>query len=242
MDPNRLIATFIELADTLIGDYDVIDYLHMLTERTVELVGADAVGVLLGSQERLELVAASNEAMRILEQSEMDAMEGPCVEAYTSGAQQAAGDLGTARERWPTISERAMELGFRAVHAFPIRLREDVIGALNVYWKRVGELEEPGVQLGQALADMTAIGISQQRATGRAAEYAQQLQHALDARLIVEQAKGILAERHHVDLSTALRFLRGYARDHNLKLRDVARQITVGDTPEPLRQRLGPPI
>jgi GAF domain-containing protein len=220
---------FVEMADTLVDDFDVIDFLHVLTERCVELLGVSAAGLLLMSDQRatLQVVAASSERTRLLELFQLQTDQGPCIDCFRTGRPISVADLPNAG-RWPRFTAAAAEVGFAAVHALPMRLRSDVIGALNLFDAEVGALDAGKLRLGQALADVATIGLLQQRAIRRRDTLTEQLQTALNSRILIEQAKGLLAERLQVDMAVAFTMLRGSARSSNRRLSDLAQAIIDG--------------
>jgi len=219
-----LVRAFVFLADTLVADYDVVDFLHELCDRCVEVLGVAAAGVLLADpQGQLTLVSASNADMRALEVFELQRAEGPCAEAYRDGHVVTVGDLSGCVERWPNFAPRAMQIGLRSALAVPISLRAQRIGALNLFATEPGRFEEADVLAARGLADVTAIGILQERAAREQEEVAGHLQHALDSRVLLEQAKGAISERLGVGPDEAFDLLRRYARPRGLKLSQVAR-------------------
>jgi transcriptional regulator with GAF, ATPase, and Fis domain len=226
VEPQRLAEVFVEAADTLVDDFDVIEFLQMVALRTSELVVASAVGLLLDDgRGRLQFMAASDEATRLLELFQIQHNEGPCLDAFTTGAPVVNADLRSAHDRWPTFAPRAAAGGFRSVHALPLRLRSTVIGALNLFGSDVRVLEAADVAIVQSLADVATIGLLQQHAIRRGEILTEQLQHALNSRVVIEQAKGVLARVHGVDVDAAFELLRSYARSHNRKLVDLARLV-----------------
>lgn len=224
---ERLSEIFVEVADTLVDDFDLLDFLHMLTVRTAGLVGASAVGLLLADHRgRLQFMAASDERARILEVFQVQASEGPCFDAFRTGEPVLNADLQSARARWPGFTRHALAAGFRSVHAFPMRVRREVIGALNVFGSTVGgNFNEADVQIVQALTDVAAIGLLQERAIRRGEVLTEQLQGALDSRIVIEQAKGAIAQATGLSVDAAFIALRGYARRTNRKLTDAAQQM-----------------
>jgi transcriptional regulator with GAF, ATPase, and Fis domain len=226
VEPQRLAEVFVEAADTLVDDFDVIEFLQMVTFRTSELVAVPAVGLLLDDgRGRLQFLAASDEATRMLELFQIQHNEGPCLDAFSTGAPVVNADLRSAEDRWPTFAPRAAAGGFRSVHALPLRLRSTVLGALNLFGSDVRMLEPADVAIVQALADVATIGLLQQAAIRRGELLTEQLQHALNSRVVIEQAKGVLARVHDVDVDAAFELLRGYARSHNLRLIELARLV-----------------
>jgi transcriptional regulator with GAF, ATPase, and Fis domain len=224
----QLADVFVEMADTLVDDFDVMDFLHVLTERSVELLGISAAGLLLtDGRGTLQVVAASSERTRLLELFQLQTDEGPCVDCYRTGTPVSAIDLPTSG-RWLQFAEAAAEAGFAAVHAVPMRLRTEIIGALNFFSADAGALAPATLRLGQALADVATIGILQQRAIRRRDVLTEQLQTALNSRVLIEQAKGVLAERLQVDVDEAFLALRKRARSQNRRLSDLAQAVVDG--------------
>ncbi len=226
---RRVREAFIELTDTLVTDFDVIDFLARLAVRCTELLGVGACGVMLADHHGiLNLVAASTEQARLLELCQLQNAEGPSLEAYLGGRAVQCTELASAGPRWPQFATAALAAGFTGVYALPMRLREQRLGALNLFCAEHAPLDADTIALGQALADAATIGIVHQRAVARSEVIAEQLQTALNSRILIEQAKGFLAERLHVTVEDAFAVLRGYARDHNRKLTDVAADVTAG--------------
>jgi len=226
---RRLAQAFVELADTLVADFDVVDFLHTLAQRCVELIDAAEAGIMLADQRGgLRLVASSSERARLLEIFELQAEQGPCLDCFNTGQAVGEEDLEVAPERWPVFGAEARAAGFRSVQALPLRCRSQVIGALNLFRTLPGRLEEESMATGQAMADIATIGILQERALREARVLAEQLQSALNSRVVIEQAKGVLAERAGVNLDDAFHMLRGYARNHSRRLRDVAETVIAG--------------
>ncbi|HYN93735.1 MAG TPA: GAF and ANTAR domain-containing protein [Pilimelia sp.] len=227
---QRLAETFVELADTLVADFDVVEFLHVLSKRCVELLDVEAAGLMLADQRgSLQVVAASTERTRLLELFEVQTDAGPCVACYEAGNAVTDLALDPAGPRWPRFAAAAREAGFRAVHALPMRLRDDVIGVLNLFRAEPLALTDEDLRVAQALADVATIGLLQERAIRRTEVLAEQLQGALNSRIIIEQAKGVLAERLGADVGEAFRALRGYARRHNLRLAELAAAVIAGE-------------
>lgn len=225
----QLAEAFVGLADTLTADYDVVDLLHRLASESVRFCDVGASGLVLDDQRgSLRVMAASTEQSRLLELVQIQNDEGPCLECSITGEQILAPDLAVESKRWPRFSAEAVRQGFRAVHALPMRLRGETIGALNLFSVQPGALPETALRVGQALADVATIGILHQRAVHRSEILSEQLQTALNSRIIIEQAKGILAEHGRVSTEHAFTRLRRYARDHNRRLSDVAHDVVNG--------------
>ena len=227
---SLLSHTFLQLADTLVDDFDIIDLLTILVDRCLELVDADAAGILLvDTAGNLRVMAASSEQARLLELFQLQNEEGPCLEAYSSGQAVVDTELREALERWPRFTPYAVGAGFESAYALPLRLRGTVIGALNLFRSTTGPMPDADVHLAQALADIASIAILQAKAIQDAQQRDDQLQHALDSRVIIEQAKGMLAERAHIDVDTAFKRIRTQARNTNTQLTTIAAQIVSGE-------------
>ncbi len=216
MFDQRITETFVELADTLVFGFDGIDFLHTLTERCVQLLGVDAAGILLVDQrDTLNLVAASTDQARLLELFQLQNEEGPCLDCYHSGHSVACADLGALPQRWPRFATAAREQGFTAVQAVPMRLREQIIGALNLFRSMPTAIPAETIAMAQSFANVATISILQTRALQHSEIVTEQLQTALNSRILIEQAKGILAERRHITVAEAFTLMRTYARNHN---------------------------
>jgi GAF domain-containing protein len=191
---SQIVRTFLELADTLVADFDIIDSLTAVTARCVEILDAQGVGILLADADGLlRVIAASSEQARLLELFQIQNDEGPCLEAFASGQLVTHTDLRAALERWPLFTPYAVDAGYGSVYAIPLRLRGNVIGALNLFRSDSGTLDGGDVALARALADFASITILQAEAATEARRRDEQLQHALDSRIVIEQAKGMLA-------------------------------------------------
>jgi GAF domain/ANTAR domain len=229
-ESQRLARVCVELADTLTESFDVVDFLHTLTDRCVELLGADAAGLMLTDQRGgLQLMASTVERARVLELFELQEQEGPCLECFRSGLAITNVELTEAHRRWPVFTPAAVEAGFNATHALPMRLRGRVIGALNLFTEQAVRLSESDIGVGQALADIATIGLLHQRNTDEQTILSEQLQTALHNRVLIEQAKGALAA-HAGDMSVndAFAMMRQHARSNDLTLTDVAAGIVDG--------------
>ncbi len=233
MDTDLLSVTFVDLADTLVAEFDVIDFLHMLTDRSVSLLDRSAAGVVLADPRgELRVAAASSEEAGLIELFQLQNDQGPCLDCFRTGHPVTAADLATAGQRWPRFAAAAVQAGFQAVNAVPMRLRDEVIGALNLFGAEPRPLGEQDMRIGQALADVATIGLLQEQNVRRAETAAEQLQGALNSRVVIEQAKGRLAERLGVDMAEAFRLLRQHARDRNQRLTDVARHLIDNPIPD----------
>lgn len=224
----QLTDVFVEMADTLVDDFDVIDFLHNLTGRCVELLGVTAAGLMLTDErDQLQVIAASTEQTRLLELFQLQTDQGPCVDCFRSGEPVSVADLRSAG-RWPHFTAAAAEVGFASVHALPMRLRTEVIGALNLFHTEAGRLDEETRRVGQALADVATIGLLQQRAIQHRDSLTEQLQTALNSRVLIEQAKGTLSERLGLEVHEAFVILRSEARSNNQRLSDFAKAVLEG--------------
>jgi GAF domain-containing protein len=224
-----LARTFVELADTLVTDFDVVELLTLLADRCVDVLDVGAAGLMLAAPDGdLRVMASSSEAMRLLELFELQSQEGPCLDCYRTGRPVVNQDLATVDGRWPRFASEALAAGFHSVHALPMRLRGSVIGALNLFHIEPGGMQQGDIDAAQALADVATIGILQHRAALEAQVVNDQLNHALNSRIVIEQAKGIVAERESLNMEQAFSTLRNHARDHNLRLIDVAHDLIDG--------------
>ncbi|MGW8374479.1 GAF and ANTAR domain-containing protein [Streptomyces sp. ODS28] len=229
---QRVLETLLEAVDSLVEEFDLFDFLHRVATRCVELLDVEAAGILLADQRgELHVIAASDEHTRLLELFALQHDQGPCVDAYRSGAASLDVDLADpeAVSGFGPFAERAREAGFRTTHALPMRLREQVIGAINLFHGGQHTLGVKDAHLGQTLADMATIAILQQRTIERGNVEKAQLQTALTSRIVIEQAKGILSERWQTSLDEAFAALRNYARAHRLRMLDLAYGLTTGE-------------
>jgi len=228
-EPQRLSQVFVELADTLVTDFDVVDFMTVLAHRCVELLDASEAGVVLADERgSLRSVASSHESARLLDLFEIQNQEGPCLDCYRTGEQVINVSLAPSEYRWPGFAGEARRLGFTTAHALPMRLRGQVIGAINIFAANATTLTAPEIEIGQALADVATVGLLQERSIREARLLNEQLQAALNSRVVIEQAKGMLAERRLVEMDAAFETLRSYARNTNQKLSAVAHAVVAG--------------
>ena len=224
--PERLARVFVEVADTLVAEFDLIEFLQMVTVRTSDLVDARAAGLLLADPSgRLQMMAASDERAKMVELFQAQAVEGPCQDCFQTGAPVVNADLRQAYARWPRFAPIAVEAGYQSVHAFPMRLRTEVVGALNLFSESTGSISDEDADVVQALADVATIGLIQERAIAQSELVAEQLQSALNSRIVIEQAKGAIAQIHGGTPDEAFVRIRTFCRGHHLRLSDVARAI-----------------
>ena len=234
MKPDREQAVsqaFVALADTLVDDYDVIDLLDRLVAHSVALLTADAAAIMLSdAHQNLRVLAASSDDAELMEVLQLQNEQGPCLDCYRSGTPVSVPDLAQVAEQWPAFVAAAGQAGaFRSVHALPLRLRGEAIGALNLFHHTPGPLPVADLQLGQALADVATIGILQERAIRQSETLNEQLQIALSSRVVIEQAKGVLAQYHGLSMEASFERLRRYSRDRRLRLAEVSRQLANGE-------------
>jgi GAF domain-containing protein len=223
-----LARTFVELADTLVADFDLIEFLSMLADRCVELISSTEVGLALVGPRGLQMMASSSERMRVTELLEVQFEEGPCFECFRMGLPVLNQQLSSADGRWPRFAPKARESGFQTAHAVPLRLRDEVIGAMNVFDTTIRDLTQTESNLLRAFADAATIGILQARTVKQQSDLSIQLQGALNSRIAVEQAKGIVAERLKVDMDTAFGMIRNHARTHSTLLGAIADALVRG--------------
>ena len=226
---QRIIGTFVELADTMVDDFDVIEFLHRIAERCVELLDCSEAGVLLADAAgMLRVMASSSERSDALDVLQSQNDEGPCYECYVRGRTVSSEDLDEDRDRWPMFAPAALARGFRSVHAVPMRVRGQTVGALNLFRAQPGRLDDRDVPLGQGMADIAAVALMQERSVRESHGVVEDLQGALSSRVVIEQAKGVLAERIHIGVDAAFVSMRAFARANNLKLRHVAQDVIDG--------------
>ncbi|HEY2877158.1 GAF and ANTAR domain-containing protein [Nocardioides sp.] len=223
---SRLSDLFVEVADTLVDDFDLIDFLHHVATNAAEITSSTAVGLMLDDHAgNLRFMAASSEDARLLELFQLQNSEGPCLDAHDTGEEVADIVIEESMERWPVFTPRAIELGLRSAHCFPLRLRDQVIGAMNTFRADASPMSQEERRVARALADLATIGLMQERALRRAEELTEQLQFALNSRIVIEQAKGAVARTLEIGVDDAFGVLRAYARQHRLRLTDVARNV-----------------
>ena len=224
-----LARTLVELADNLVDDFDIVELLTTLSDRCVEVLDIAAAGIMLVAPDgELRVMTSSSEAMRVVELFELQSQEGPCLDCYRSGEAVVNHDLAAADSRWPEFAAVALEAGFRSADAVPMRLRSQIIGALNLFRSEPGALNDRDVIVAQALADVATIALLQHRTAVAAEVVNEQLTGALNSRILIEQAKGIIAERHQLDMEQAFARLRTHARNTNRRLSDLALEVVHG--------------
>jgi transcriptional regulator with GAF, ATPase, and Fis domain len=223
---HRLVDTFVSLTDTLVDDYDVVDLLQNLVDSAVDLFDAAAAGILLVNQtQELEVMASTSERSSFVGLLQLNAGEGPCVECFATGRPVSVSNTAEMEERWPRFAAMSKESGFASVHAIPLRLRDTTLGSLNLFRETEGPLNQEDALAAQALTDVATISILQQRTLEHASVTQQQLQRALDSRVVIEQAKGFVAHTHQIEMDAAFTLLRQYARSHQMPLAEVASAV-----------------
>jgi GAF domain-containing protein len=227
----RLAEHFVTLADTLVDDFDLVELLDQLVRSCVDLLQVSAAGLLVVDPAGgLHPLASSSEATRMLELFQLQNDEGPCLECVRTGDAVSVPDASAVHARWPRFGRAAVASGFRSVYALPMRLRRETIGSLNLFVAESPPLQPDELSVAQALADVATIGILQQRSVHRASLLAEQLQSALNTRIVIEQAKGVLAEFGGVGMEQSFEALRRFARSSNLKLGEAAESLVRGST------------
>lgn len=226
---QRLAEVFVELADTLVDDFDVIDLLHTLCERSIEFLQADAAGLILADQHgALHVMASTTEKVKLLELFVLQSHEGPCLDCYSTGQQVVNINLDEVEERWPRFHAASQAVGYRSTHAIPLRLRGRIIGVLNLLCTTRATLSDADIALGQALCDIATVGLLQERTVREGALLAEQLQSALNSRVLLEQAKGVLSERAGISVDNAFTLMRSHARRNRQQLGVIAGAVING--------------
>ena len=234
---ERLADVFVDVADTLVADFDLIEFLHNVAVHATEISGGAAAGLMLTDEDgRLHYMGASSDDARLLELFQLQNAEGPCLDCCRTGQPVISADLASSVDRWPVFVPRALAAEIHAVHAFPMRLREQVIGGLNVFGQQPGPLSSDQVRVVQALADVATIALIQEQAISRAEMVTEQLQSALNSRIVVEQAKGAVARAFGITVEDAFTLLRNHARNSRIRLTELAHTVvTSPDGPSILR-------
>jgi GAF domain-containing protein len=223
----RLTTAFVTLADTLTTEYDIVDLLDLLVRECTEILDVEAGGLMLADSEgNLQLVASTSEQAELVELMQLNAGAGPCLDCFARGEPVSISDISQSGDRWPGFRDAASEHGFRSVYAAPMKLRGDVIGTMNLLSISVGELNDRDIAVAQALTDVATIGIMQERMIRESGLISEQLQRALDSRILIEQAKGVLSQTGQMDMEEAFTTMRNFARKNQLTLHVVADGIT----------------
>ena len=223
---SRILQTFAMLADTMVDDYDVVDLLQLLVDACHEVLGISAAGILLADEEGdLQVVASTSEASRLVELMQLGAQAGPCIECYRTGAAVSVASIPSVSEEWGAFRDSATAHGFGATDAVPLRLRDTTIGALNLLREEEGPPDDFDVVAARAFADVATIGILHERSLRESELLASQLQQALQSRIVIEQAKGVVSFTNAVPIDDAFQIIRSYARRNQLPLSSVAARL-----------------
>lgn len=226
---QRIIQALVELADSMVLDFDVVEFQHRVAERSAELLDCSEAGLLLVDAARsLRVIASSSEHAAALEVLQAQSKEGPCFDCFQRGEVVVSEDLAADRARWPEFVPSALRMGFRSVHAVPMRIHGETIGGLCLFRTEVGRIAAADISLAQGLSDIAALSLLQERSLREALGVSRQLQRALSSRIVIEQAKGVLAERAAIGIDVAFVRLRRHARNHNLRLAQVAQELIDG--------------
>ncbi|WP_431072357.1 GAF and ANTAR domain-containing protein [Microbacterium phyllosphaerae] len=226
----RLLELFAMLADTMVDDYDVVDLLQTLVDACQELLDASDAGILLADPAGdLELVASTSEATELVEVIQLGAEAGPCVECFVTGTAVSVPDIAAGSGKWPVFRQAALENGFAAIEAIPMRLRNTTIGTLNLLRSDTGSPPAEDLSAARAFADVATIGILHERSLREQESLSSQLQTALNSRVMIEQAKGVVSFTAGVSIPDAFTLMRTFARDHGLRLSEVAERIVRRD-------------
>lgn len=226
---ERVSAAFVRITDTLVADYDVLELLHALVEVSVDLLDTTAAGLLLADTHGdLRVLASTSERSQLVEILQLRAGSGPCVECYQTGKPVIVEDIESMGGKWPDFQAAALSQGFRSVQAVPMRVRGTTLGAMGLFGDNPGALTQEDSAIGQALADVATISILQERTIRETALVNEQMQGALNSRVLIEQAKGVIAYTARVNMDEAFRRLRAYARSNNRSLPETAADVIGG--------------
>jgi transcriptional regulator with GAF, ATPase, and Fis domain len=226
---QMLLETLTVVADTLVDDFDIVDFLHDLVDRCAAIFDAVDVGLVLADEHgELIVMASTSERLRLIEALQVAADDGPCIDSFTTGSVVSAGSAEEIMRRWPDFATGVHDSGYQSVHAVPLRLRKNTIGSLNFFRDRPGDLAPEDVRAAQTIADVATIGLVQERAIREASLARDQLQHALTSRVLIEQAKGVISHSKGVDMEQAWVMLRERARSHQARIADIAQAVVDG--------------
>ncbi|WP_104182277.1 GAF and ANTAR domain-containing protein [Arthrobacter sp. B0490] len=223
---SRVSAAFVRIARTLVTDYDVLALVQTLVEECVDLLDASAAGLMLvGPDGVLQVLASTSDETYVIEVLQRETGAGPCIDCYTTGSPVTIRDIAGTGDRWPKFKDAAAAQGYKSVHAFPLRVQGRTIGAMNLFRPETGELSEEDIAIGQALTDVSTISILQERTIRESSVVNDQLQRALNSRVLTEQAKGMIAHMSNISTNDAFQLLRAHARSHNITLHDTAKAV-----------------
>jgi GAF domain-containing protein len=222
----RINTAFVTVADTLTTDFDVVDLLHALVEQCTEILDTDAGGLMLMNADgQLQLMTSTGEGADFVEVMQLNADSGPCIDCFTTGAAISVPNIQSSGGKWPAFQKAAMQYGFHSAHATPMRLRGQIIGTMNLFRTKRGALSGRDAAVAQALTDVATIGILHEHIAREGAILAEQLHHALDSRIFIEQAKGMVSHSRSIPMDDAFTVLRTHARNNNLTIRSVAEGV-----------------
>lgn len=228
---HDIIRAFVELSNELVDGYDIVDLLSEWTANCARLLDVAAAGLLLADRRGvLHLIAASSERTQHLELFQLQRKQGPCLDCFHTGAAVVVPDLQVESRRWPDFARVAESVGFASVHAVPMRLRDTVLGTLGLFGNTPGPLNDDDLALAQAMVHVASVAIVSEKSASDRDTVNAQLQHALTSRIVLEQAKGVLASTGNLDMADAFTVLRSYARHHGRKLSTVAEQLVNRET------------
>jgi transcriptional regulator with GAF, ATPase, and Fis domain len=236
-NPDRLLESLERFAVTLTAGYGVGDVLHDLTSEMTDVLDLTGAGVTLVHDGKQRFVTAAVEAIASLERVQEDHQLGPCIDAVTTAQPITVSDLDVedTTQRWPEYSNAAKTAGIRAVAGIPMLGEESAVGAVNLYVKTPRIWPPEDMRVASVFANIATAYLVHASAARQHQRTAEQLQQALNTRLIIEQAKGVLATQREIDIDEAFRLLRKHAREHNTRIHDVARAVIDGDLHLPVR-------
>jgi GAF domain-containing protein len=225
----RIASAFLRASDSLAGGDDMMTRMQVLVEDCTAIFGVEAAGVMLAdAQGHLQLFASTSVRLNLVELQQLNVGAGPCLQAFETGAVVPVADIGSSADSWPGFRAGALQQGYRAVHAIPMRVRDTVIGTLSLWSTEPGELPAPAAAIAEALAQVATVGILNERAVRQQTGVAEQLQHALDNRILVEQAKGVLSHTWSLEMDAAYEVMRQYARSRSMPVHALAASILDG--------------
>jgi len=229
MADNRekdLLDVFVLLADSLRTGHDIIDTMDILVQSSTTFTSAVEAGLMLADAGgTLHVVASTSERVAEVEEAQLGLHEGPCLVSFRTALPVEVPDIAASRSRWPDFAAVAESRGFLAAHAVPLRHRTTTLGGINLFGDRLGALSDRDATLVEAMAQMATISVIQHQIAAKQATVNDQLQNALESRMLIEQAKGVLSQLHTVQVDDAFRMMRTYARSTGTKLRDVAENV-----------------
>jgi GAF domain-containing protein len=227
-DQATFLRTVSAAAADLVRPYDTVTMLENLSERVSEVLALTGSGVSLESDGRLAFITALDEQIARVEQVQERTQEGPCVDCFRGGNPVVVPDLEAEGARWAQYADAALQAGLRATAGVPMTLEGRSIGALNLYSSEPREWPDEDVAAAQVLADLATAFLVNASKLRQQEELAAQLAGALESRVLIEQAKGVVSASAHVSVDEAFRRMRSWARNHNLPLPSVAQDVVEG--------------